>query len=79
MSRRPLSFDLVCATVGRTEELKRFLASLERQTYRAFRVLLVDQNDDDRLAPLLASCSSLELVHLRSQSGLSRARNAALP
>ncbi len=70
-----MTFDLVVATVGRTTELERLLASLEAQTYRDFRVLVVDQNTDDRVAPLLDG----RAVHLRSPAGLSRARNAALP
>ena len=71
-------FDLVLATVDRLRELSRFLDSLERQTYRDFRLLLVDQNEDDRLEPLLREHSSIDVVHLRSPRGLSRARNAAL-
>jgi glycosyltransferase involved in cell wall biosynthesis len=69
-----VTFDLVVATVGRTVELERFLASLEAQTLRDFRVLVVDQNDDDRVVPLLGEGA----VRLRSPLGLSRARNAAL-
>jgi len=38
-------------------------------------VLIVDQNDDDRVVPLLDGAA----VRLRSAPGLSRARNAALP
>lgn len=72
------SFDLVVATVGRVEELGRFLDSLERQTHRAFAVRVVDQNDDDRLRPVLAAHPGLDLAHLRSERGLSYARNAAL-
>lgn len=74
----PLTFDLVVATVDRTHEPARLLASLERQTHRSFRVLLVDQNEDDRLGPVLACHPGLDLVRLRSPRGLSRARNAAL-
>jgi glycosyltransferase involved in cell wall biosynthesis len=70
-----VTFDLVVATVGRTDELQRFLASLDAQTHRDFRVLVVDQNDDERVAPLLDG----QAVHIRSPLGLSRARNAALP
>jgi GT2 family glycosyltransferase len=72
------SFDLVVATVGRVAELERLLASLQAQTHRAFRVLLVDQNEDERLDPLLREQRPFDLVRLRSQRGLSRARNAAL-
>jgi GT2 family glycosyltransferase len=71
------SFDLVVATVGRTDELGRFLASLAAQNYPRARVLLVDQNDDDRLEGVLAA-ASLEIVRLHSGRGLSRARNVAL-
>jgi len=71
------SFDLVVATVGRVSELERLLASLETQTHRAFRVLLVDQNDDDRLEPILGE-QHLEIVRLHAERGLSGARNAAL-
>jgi glycosyltransferase involved in cell wall biosynthesis len=72
------SFDLVVATLGRTRELERLLASLERQTHGRLRVLLVDQNEDDRLAPIVAAHSALDVVRLRSKPGLSRARNRAL-
>jgi glycosyltransferase involved in cell wall biosynthesis len=74
-----VTFDLVVATVDRVEELGRLLDSLERQTHSAFRVLLVDQNDDDRVEGVLSAHPSLEIERLRSARGLSRARNAALP
>jgi GT2 family glycosyltransferase len=71
------SFDLVVATVGRTDELARFLDSLAAQNYPRARVLLVDQNDDERLEPILAA-SRVDVVRLRSARGISRARNVAL-
>ena len=70
--------DLVVATVDRVDELDRLLDSLERQTHRGFRVLLVDQNDDDRLDPVIERHAGVNLEHLHSARGLSRARNAAL-
>jgi glycosyltransferase involved in cell wall biosynthesis len=72
------SFDLVVATVGRADELGRLLRSLEAQTHRELALIVVDQNPDDRLAPVLAG-TDLNLLRLRSDPGLSRARNAALP
>ena len=76
--KRLPSFDLVVGTVDRVAELERLFASLDAQTYHSFRVLLVDQNPDDRLAPIVGLPRSFELVQLRSGRGLSRARNAAL-
>jgi GT2 family glycosyltransferase len=71
-------FDLVVATVDRVEELQRLLASLRRQTYQGFRVVLVDQNEDDRLEPVLAAQPDLHVLRLRAARGLSHARNVAL-
>ena len=72
------SFDLVVATVDRVDQLGRLLNSLDAQTHDAFRVMLVDQNDDDRLDRILASHPALDVMRLRAPRGLSGARNAAL-
>jgi GT2 family glycosyltransferase len=72
------SFDLVVATVDRVEQLGRLLASLGRQTHSRFRILLVDQNEDDRLDEVVGDHPSLEVEHVRAARGLSRARNAGL-
>ena len=77
MSRAPASFDLVVATLGRTEELGRLLDSLEAQRYPSVRVLAVDQNLDGRLDAVLAG-RDLDIVRLESAPGLSRARNVGL-
>ncbi len=58
---------LVVATRWRTLEVKRLLESLLAQTYKIFEVIVVDQNEDDRLAPLLQDyCERLTIKHLRS-------------
>ena len=72
------SFDLVVATIGRVVELEGLLRSLEVQSHARFRVLVVDQNADGRLDPAITAHPVLELVHLHSDKGLSRARNRAL-
>lgn len=72
------SFDLVVATVDRVSELERLLTSLEAQTHRDFRVLLADQNEDDRLDPILQDHRHFDVVRLRAERGLSRARNAVV-
>jgi glycosyltransferase involved in cell wall biosynthesis len=76
---RDLRVDLATATVDRTEPLEALLASLEAQTHTAFRLVVVDQNADDRVTALIDAHARLNVLHLRSQRGLSRARNAALP
>lgn len=72
------SFDLVLATVDRADEPARLLDSLRRQTHRDFRVLLVDQNEDDRLGRVIEEHRALDIERFRAPRGLSRARNTAL-
>ena len=75
-----MRFSLILATVGRTEELERFLDSLLVQTHRDFEVVVVDQNKDERLLSVLEPYTEkLRLEHLRPGSrGASRARNEGL-
>ena len=74
-----MTFDLVVASVDRVAPLRQLFSSLARQTHNDFRVLLVDQNDDDRVLEVMGEHPSLRMERLRSQRGLARARNAALP
>lgn len=74
-----MKFSLVMATINRRDEIKRFLASLREQSYRDFELIVVDQNDDERVAGLLAPyADKFAIKHVRSAKGLSRARNVGL-
>lgn len=74
-----MRFTLVVATLGRTTELERLLQSLDDQTYRDFEIIVVDQNADGRLLPVLRAFEDrLEIRRLVSAPGLSRARNLGL-
>lgn len=67
---------LIVATLGRTAEPERFLRHAAEQSYRNFEVIVVDQNADNRLLPMLALYRSrMRLVHLRCAPGASKARN----
>jgi glycosyltransferase involved in cell wall biosynthesis len=72
-----LSIDLVVATVDRDAELGRLFDSLDAQTFRNFRVLVADQNEDDRV-DLLSEGRTFPVDRVRAPRGLSRARNTAL-
>ena len=74
-----MRFSLVVATVDRTTELARFLAALAAQTHTNFELIVVDQNGDERLVPVLAPyVERFALRHLRAPRGLSKARNVGL-
>lgn len=70
---------LVVSTLGRTVELERLLTSLRAQTFTDFETIIVDQNADGRLEPVLASHrAALNIVAARSRRGLSLGRNTGL-
>jgi GT2 family glycosyltransferase len=74
-----MRFSLIMATLGRTEEMKRLLASLATQTDQNFELIVVDQNTDDRLVSILDPYrTQFAILHLFSNRGLSRARNVGL-
>lgn len=74
-----MRFSLIVATINRTNELQKLLASLDRQTHRDFEVVVVDQNPDERLLPILnAFRDRFEIRRVESAAGLSRARNIGL-
>lgn len=74
-----MKFSLILATVGRTIEVDRFLTSLNAQGYRNFELIVVDQNEDGRLKPILDQYTQcFPIIHLYSDRGLSRARNVGL-
>jgi glycosyltransferase involved in cell wall biosynthesis len=81
MSSTP-DISLIVATYGRTTELELLLESLCAQTIDPFRfeVIIVDQNTDDCLAPIVARFSSrLTILHMYSKvKGLSLCRNIGL-
>jgi GT2 family glycosyltransferase len=82
-SNRPASrtvlVSLVVASVNRVEEIWRLFKSLAMQSNSNFEIVLIDQNNDDRLVNLIADyASSFPIRHLRSVPGLSRSRNVGL-
>jgi glycosyltransferase involved in cell wall biosynthesis len=75
----PDAISLVVCTIGRYSELERLFSSLTRQTFAEFEVVLVDQNPIGFLNPIV-NCfrDKLLIRHVRSQPGLSKARNVGI-
>lgn len=79
MRDRELECCLIVATIDRQDGLERLFHSLSIQSYKHFHVILVDQNTDDRIVPIIQKYRlNFPLLHLRSLPGLSKARNTAL-
>ena len=76
-----IKVSLIVATRGRTRQLEVLLKNLTKQELQKFEVIIVDQNEDDRLVAILDPSRWPYLVrHVRTplQRGLSRARNEGL-
>jgi glycosyltransferase involved in cell wall biosynthesis len=76
---KEVSFSLILATIGRKDELRTFFESLLKQTYNNFEVIISDQNPDNKINDLVDFYSGNLLIrHIKSEIGLSRARNKGL-
>ncbi len=74
-----MKFSLILATVGRSQEVQAMLESLQRQTWRDFEVIVVDQNTDRRVQDIVESRDwGFDMVRVTSSPGLSHARNQGL-
>ena len=75
-----LKFSLIMATLGRDKEIAAFCKSLAAQTYKNYELIIVDQNDDERLIPIIEAYETkFSINHIRSlQKGLSHNRNIGL-
>lgn len=72
---------LIVATVGRTDDLERLFKSVVNQTEHDLELLVIDQNQDDRVCPFVevAALAGLTVLHLRQPvPNLSKARNLGL-
>jgi glycosyltransferase involved in cell wall biosynthesis len=73
------SFTLIIPTMGRTTELNSLLESIAQQQMAALECLVIDQNPDDRLVPILERWQlQLQVRRLRGPAGASRSRNLGL-
>jgi glycosyltransferase involved in cell wall biosynthesis len=73
-------FSLVVPTVNRTAEFDYLLKSLIAQKCSDLELIVIDQNQDDRLVPYIQTAQpSLVINHVRApKDGASRARNIGL-
>lgn len=74
-----MKFSLIVATLGRSVEVERLFSSLTQQIHTDFELIVVDQNPDDRVKRVVDRFAAyMDIVYLRSEKGLSRARNVGL-
>jgi glycosyltransferase involved in cell wall biosynthesis len=76
-AQEDVAVSLVVATLGRTWQVERLFHSLAAQRGVTFDVVVVDQNDDDRLLSVLQQKWPFAIRHMATsgERGASRARN----
>jgi glycosyltransferase involved in cell wall biosynthesis len=75
-----MKFSLVMTTIGRDKEIIFLLDSLIHQSYANFELIIVDQNDDDRVAKIYEQYREKLNLHYYQcdKKGLSLGRNIGL-
>ncbi|BAK80618.1 glycosyltransferase family 2 protein [Candidatus Arthromitus sp. SFB-rat-Yit] len=75
-----MKFSLIMATLGRVDEIKVFLDSLDLQNYKDFELIIVDQNDENILGNMISLYKEKFYInHIRiKEKGLSLARNIGI-
>lgn len=75
-----MRFSLILCTVNRTEVVRDYFESLSRQLDApSFEVILIDQNPDERLMPIVSDFKDrFPIRRYTAKPGLSRARNLGL-
>ena len=74
-----MKISLIMATKGNIEVVERFCCFLNKQTYKNFELIIVDQNNDGRLDDIVQKYGQLyDIKHVFSYPGLSKARNVGL-
>lgn len=65
--KNPIVMTLALATIGRTDEVTRLLDSLAQQKNAAFEVVVADQNQDDKLVPIVKTAldQGMNIVYVR--------------
>jgi glycosyltransferase involved in cell wall biosynthesis len=73
-------FSLIIPTLGRTDELRKMLQSAAAQAPIDIEIIVVDQNDDDRVGKILSELAlPVAVNHVRlTRKSLSLARNVGL-
>lgn len=75
-----MKFSLVMATLNRRDEVDVFIQGLLAQTYKNFELLIIDQNEDNRVYDIY--CGYKDLIDIRyfrgTRRGLSCNRNIGL-
>jgi glycosyltransferase involved in cell wall biosynthesis len=80
MPNSNIKFSLILATIGRDEEVGSFLKSLEKQSYKNFELIIIDQNQDNKIDNIVERYKeNFFITHIKiKEKGLSLARNIGL-
>ncbi|RYF87441.1 MAG: glycosyltransferase family 2 protein [Chitinophagaceae bacterium] len=75
-----MKFSLICVTYGRTDEVDRFLHSLQCQDSSDFEIIIIDQNQDNKIEHLVTKYNQTCLIrHVRVDfNNNTRARNLGI-
>ena len=75
MRNKKKKFSIICATVGRSNQINKLCKSLDNQIYKNFELIICDQNRQNFNLKLKKIYTGIKIIFLKSKIGLSKARN----
>jgi glycosyltransferase involved in cell wall biosynthesis len=75
-----IKFSLIMATLGREKEIELFLLSLLNQSYKLFEIIIVDQNNGNKIRDIYNKYKNqCDIIYIKSKNkGLSLCRNIGM-
>lgn len=73
-------YSIIVPTLNRTQELEALLISIREQNFKDFEIIIVDQNEDDRLSNIMSAFKNeFTIKHIKIETkGASIARNVGI-
>jgi len=71
-------FSIICATIGKYNQINKLCESLNRQIYKNFELIICDQNKNNYNKNFIHIYKSLDIKFIKSKKGISKARNKGI-
>ena len=71
-------FSIICATLGKENNLFKLCESLQSQNYKKFELIICDQNKENFNRVTIKKFKKIKIKFLKTKIGLSKSRNQGI-
>jgi len=76
--KQKYKFSIICATIGKYNQINKLCKSLDRQIYKNFELIICDQNKNNHNKNYIITYKNLNIKFIKTKKGISRARNKGI-